>query len=148
MKKFLGVFIVLTFFFSTMAPAVMAQNSAVSPLPNKQKLQLDPVCMQNAVEKRDNAIIAAFDVKNTAIKTALETRKNALKTAWGITDRKSRQDAIRKTWADFRVAKAQAVKTYNGARKVAWQQFRTERKACGILGTADDKATEKEDNGI
>lgn len=101
-------------------------------------------CVQTAVEKRDNAVISAFDAFSASAKTALEARRDALKAAWGITDKKQRRAAIKKAWNDFGFATKTARKTFNKARLVAWAQYAKDGKACKAQGspTSDDYGTQ------
>src|SRR3990167_971175 len=69
--------------------------------PVSVKPSIDLVCMQNAVTKRDNAVIAALDKYHASWKKALETRRESLVAAWQMTDRKERWSALRKAWAEF-----------------------------------------------
>lgn len=110
---------------------VLAENTTQPVNTPKAKKQLDLVCLQGAIEKRENAIIAAFTKKAEAIKVALETRKNALKEAWGKTIQKERIAARLKTWNDYRLAIKKARNTYYTEIKAAWTQFRNDRRACG-----------------
>lgn len=91
---------------------------------------VDIVCMQNAVEARDNAIIVAFDKYATSGKMELEKRKTELKSAWAISDHKTRKEAIHKTWKIFREAKRELTMSMKKDVQEAWKQFNTERKKC------------------
>ena len=98
--------------------------------------------MQTAVEKRDNAVIAAWDALFASIKTALQTRRDALETAWGITNRKERTKAVKDTWTAFRKANKEAQKIFRKARKDTWKQFKTDRKACKVTSTGESEGHE------
>lgn len=106
-------------------------NPPAANTPNPQGL----ACAQTAVEKRDNAIISAFDTFSASAKAALQSRKDALKAAWAITDRKARRAAIKKAWNDFTAAIKTARKTLNSARKAAWTQYAKDLKDCRSRGT-------------
>ena len=100
---------------------------------------LDIACIKSAVEKRDTAIIAAFDALHDSAKTALIARKTALLAAWDIADRTARRAALKNAWKTYGEAIASARRTFRAARLAAWQQFRTDRKACGKAATSDDR---------
>ncbi len=103
------------------------------------KPAVDLACVAAAVDKRDMAMIAAWDKYSAAIKTALSARKDALKAAWALTDKKARNEAIRKAWNAYRDSVKAAKKTFRDERTAAWKQFRTDRRACGVReGTADE----------
>ena len=92
-------------------------------------------CIQVAVGKRDDAIGAAVGTLATTLQQALSARKTALQAAWAMTDRKARRDALKAAWATYKTAARQARKTLTSADKAAWDQFRNDRKACGVNGT-------------
>lgn len=128
---------------------VMAQaptDTEVPTTPIRARLQLDPVCMQNALDKRDNAIIAGLDAYHAFVKSGLENRRNELKTAWNITDVKQRREAIKTAWSAFQGAWRNAAKELKNVKKSAWQQFYKERKACG--GVSDDKTSMSADANL
>lgn len=96
----------------------------------KKPVTFDPICVQNAIDKRDNAIIAATDVYSAAAKTALQTRRDALKAAWALADRKARHSALTAAWKAYRSSLSKARKDFNKARAAAWKQWGIDRKAC------------------
>lgn len=102
----------------------------------------DPSCIKGAVEKRDNAIIAALDVYSASTKTALEARRDALKAAWDITVAKDRRLAIKNVWNNYSKAQREARKKLRSAQKSAWKQFNTDSKSCGKEATTDDRTGE------
>lgn len=91
---------------------------------------LNLACMQTAVDKRDGALVKAFDAYHTSILTALKNRQSALKTAWGISSTADRQLAIRKAWNEYRTERHTARKTFTTAKNNAWQTFMSERQTC------------------
>ncbi len=117
-------------------------SSSVRPVPPAQGKQLDIACMRTAVEKRENAIEAAWDKFAASIKSSLGTRKSELLTAWGITNRLERAKAINAAWAKFRTSRIAARKTLDGDRQAAWRQFIADRKVCGSGPTGEDPATD------
>lgn len=94
-------------------------------------------CMQTAVEKRDNAIIAAIDARYTAHKSALQTRRDALKAAWVITNAKDRRVARKTAWDAYNQAVKKAVSDFRKARQAAWKQFHTDAKACNGVSSEE-----------
>ncbi len=97
---------------------------------------VDPVCMQNAIEKRDTAIITAFDTYHGSVRAALIARKDALKAAWAITDKDGRGDALLSAWKTWYKAVRDARKAFRDARKSVWHNFEIDRKACGARADA------------
>ena len=109
---------------------------------------VDLVCMQKAVEKRETAIIAAFDKFAVAKKQTLEKRKIALLDAWKIVNRQERRTALRTAWQNYRKESQTAREAFHKTRREAWAQFKNERKACGKNAHADEPANEGDDAQI
>jgi len=110
------------------------------------KPPIDYNCMQNAVEKRDGAIITAWDKYTASVKSALEARKSALKSAWTITEKTERISAIRTAWANYKSSIKTTRQTWAKERKATWQTWKTDAKTC--KGNAEDKTTESVDNTL
>lgn len=109
--------------------------------------RFDAVCMQNAVDKRDGAIINAWDIYSAAVKSALSARRSALKAAWGLSTAKDRRMALSQAWKDFNSAMNQARKDLNSARKSAWKAFMADKRACGP-GAREDNSGERNDKNL
>jgi hypothetical protein len=86
--------------------------------------------MKTAVEKRENALLSAYDVLTGKIKTARETRKTDLLAAWSIQDPKERHTAIKTAWEKYRQAVKTATTEWNQSRKTTWIQFAQDAKNC------------------
>lgn len=140
------VFGLCPFVYGEEAPASTPTPQPPASQATPQKKLLDPVCMQNAVEKRDNAIIAGVDAFAAFVKGALEIRRDAQKTAWTITDKKQRQIALKNAWAKFKGTWAKGLKKLRADRSAAWKKFYIDRKACGSNAPLDDKTTESADS--
>ncbi len=141
------------FLVATLGLPVLAQNSTTSATPTKNILNIfkktattvNLACMQTAVGKRDTAIISAFDTFYSAAKQALEVRKSAIVSAWGIADKAQRKTALSAAWKTYKDTGKTARQTLNKSRKDAWQNFYTDRKACGTSGASEDQGTESMD---
>jgi hypothetical protein len=131
MKKLITA-IILTALMLTVAPVLAdyTSTSAATSTPLKFKKVVNLVCMQTAVEKRDNAIIAALTARETALLAALTARRDALKAAWGISDAKARRKALRTAWDAYKAARKKAANDFSKARKAAWRQFYKDIKSC------------------
>jgi hypothetical protein len=88
------------------------------------------ICMQKAVEKRDTAIISAYDTYSAGLKTALTARMADLKSAWGMADKSARKTAIKDAWAKFKTTRAGLRQTLGSSRDASWITFRNDRVAC------------------
>ncbi|MGC9049109.1 MAG: peptidoglycan-binding domain-containing protein [Patescibacteria group bacterium] len=91
---------------------------------------VDIACMKTAVEKRENALLSAYDVYSDKLKTARETRKTDLLAAWSIQDPKERYMAIQAAWDKFRKSIKTATVEWNQSRKTIWVQFARDAKNC------------------
>ena len=107
---------------------------------------IDLTCIQTAVGKRDDAIIAAHGVFAAAIKQALTTRRDALKAAWGLTDRAARRKAIQEAWRAYESAAKAARKTLHDAVKATWKQSEIDRRACVKSGSPNAPASDDATN--
>ena len=130
-------------FLALALPALAETGQATPPppppAPSMKSDAIDLACVASAVDKRDTAIIGAFDSFHDAIKSALQTRRDALKAAWALTDQKARRAAIKAAWSAYRASAQTARKALNQAQRVAWSKFNTERKSCGTGAAADDR---------
>jgi hypothetical protein len=98
----------------------------ISPAPTKV------VCVQNAIEKRDSALIAGHTTFNTSIVNALTARKDALKAAYALTDKNATKAAKKTAWSNFTTAQKNAHDSMRSVRKTSWNTFNTDMKACGV----------------
>jgi len=91
---------------------------------------VDIVCMKTAVEKRENALLSAYDLYTSKLKTASEARKTDLLAAWSIQDPKERQTAVKIAWDKYRQNVKTATIEWNQSRKTVWTQFTQDAKNC------------------
>jgi len=91
---------------------------------------VDIVCMKTEVEKRENAILIAWNVYAEKIKTAIETRRTDFSATWSIQDPKERYSAIRAAWKKYRQGVKDARIEWNRSRNAVWSQFRQDVKNC------------------
>jgi len=108
---------------------------------------LDTSCMVTAVDKREDAIISAWDTYAANYKAALETRQTALLAAWTDTNKATRRAAVRNAWRNFRKSRRATWRTRRSAILSAWRQFKTDRIACGAQ-SADESGTQSEDLNV
>jgi len=99
-------------------------------------------CVASAVAAREAAIQSAFGTFSTTMTSAFTKRASDLATAWTITDKTTRNTAIKIAHTTFRASKIEARKTYNTARQTAWQQFSAARKACKAPATGEDNSVD------
>lgn len=92
---------------------------------------VDLVCVQNAITKREDAVMATIDTATTALKNAMTVRKTSLVAAWKIENRKDRNVAIKAAWSTFKTSIREINATRRTAVKTVWNTFKTERRVCG-----------------
>lgn len=109
--------------------------------------KVDLACMKSAVEKRENAIIAAKEKSFASMDAAFKARRDALKAAWDKTNAKERREAINAAWKTFREAHKAARAQLRKDDKAAWSTFKDARKACKVdsASRGNDEAGEKID---
>ena len=91
---------------------------------------VDIACMKTAVEKRENALLAAYDVYFGKLRAARETRKTDLLAAWSVQDPKERGTAVKTAWEKFRQSVKTVTTEWNQGRKTIWTQFAQDAKNC------------------
>lgn len=126
MKKIIILTVALTFMFAgifVFAEEQPSQTLSGTPV-------FDATCIQNAIEKRDAALIAGWDIFSGAVKTALQTRKDTLKTAWGKATKAERKAAVKAAWDTYKKSARDARTTMKKVKKDAWNQFRKDRVGC------------------
>lgn len=105
--------------------------SLLTAMPVSAATQINHPCMQTAVEKYHNALIAAFDGYVSIHKSAMTARRDSLKTAWGITDRNQRKQAIRSAEKLFKDSERVAKNVQKTSERAAKQTFENESDQCG-----------------
>jgi hypothetical protein len=136
---------------STTTPKVVKQLKATStPKTIKKQIkvtQVDAVCISEALDKRDNAIIAGWDKYASDMKKALLARREAIKSAFNQTDKKKNTSLINKAWASYNAAMAKIKKDFTKTKNAAWKQYNTDRKACKVNSNVDSDK-EKTDGSL
>ncbi|MFA6523588.1 MAG: hypothetical protein WCS85_04445 [Candidatus Peribacteraceae bacterium] len=115
-----------------LASTMLVSTALATSSSSSSKPPIDSACVITALDKRDDAIIAAFDLYAASERTALVARMNALKSDWGITDATQRKAAIKDAWKTYRDSIKSANSTFRIARKEAWKQFKADAKVCKV----------------
>jgi hypothetical protein len=95
-------------------------------------------CMQLAVEKRETSLITAFDIYSASMKSALTSRMNLLKEAWGLSDKKARNEKRLSAYKTFKTDTQNAHNTLRSTRTTTWKTYETDMKACGVKGVGEN----------
>lgn len=113
------------------------------------KKNLDTECIANAVEKRDNAILAGMDSYASTIRNLVVVRGRDLKNAWlQFSDRTARKAEIARVWNKYRTDIKYMSRQSNTLRTNAWKQYTIDRKACGVYATSDDYTSVGTDSSL
>ncbi len=124
MKKY-GAILVIFILVATLGVGVKAYA--------QQKLNPTVIsCMQDAVEKRDTSIISSVTTFSTSVTSALTERKDAIKASWNLSTKEERDSARKTAWENYKTDALQAKQDLKTGKSKAWDQFRVDRKACGV----------------
>jgi hypothetical protein len=93
---------------------------------------LNVACINPAVDKRENALIAGHDTMNTGVKAALTARGTSLKAAYALDTQAKRKQARNASWEQFRTSVQAAHTAMRAVRSSAWNTFNADMKACGV----------------
>jgi hypothetical protein len=93
--------------------------------------KVDPVCLQNAVEKRETSLISALTAQHGAVIAAHTVRKDAVKAALLLPTKKEINDARILANKNFETSIKKARSEMKKTREAVWPAFRSETKACG-----------------
>jgi hypothetical protein len=131
MKKifFIGFLLAPAFAFAQTGTSTVATTTSAT--------SSQATCMQAALEKRENSLITAHDVFNTAVKTSLTNRLNALKDSWNQTDKKVRIEKRQAAYKAFRTDMQTAHTNIRSTKNASWKTFQTDAKNCGVKATGE-----------
>jgi hypothetical protein len=125
------------------APYANASTDATT----KAKKTVNLTCMQTAVDTREDAISKAFGDFNDSMDEALSDRKDALHDAWGITNQSERSKAVKTAWKDWNTAKKTAYSELRSDRKAIWATFTKTAKTTCKESLPKDEALDKDAPG-
>lgn len=109
---------------------------------------IDIACIAAAVAAREAALGTAASGNAQALTSAYSARASALASAYTQTGNEAIKKAVKSSWANFGAALRLAQRSWKGAQKTAWTQFKTAIKACGpaassVADTSNASADEK-----
>ena len=143
MKKYLIVPVLLSF----VGLVALADNNkselSRAPKPAVNLSAETMVCVQNAIDKRDSAIISAVDKFSSSVKTSLSTRKDALKAAWSKSTKVEIRLALKEAWSVYGKSLKDTRATLKRDKKTAWNQYKVDSRAC--KAPVEDKKNEGAD---
>jgi hypothetical protein len=112
--------------------STFAMTEVAAPLGIKSSTNSEiQSCLKPLFEKRETAIMAAWDTEYSEIKKAMEARKNGISVALSMTDIKQARKAISTAHKDFRSAVKIAYSMNRENRRLAWEAFKTDTSSCG-----------------
>jgi len=89
-------------------------------------------CMQKAALKREEAIMASLDSFHADLSRMLELRQSLIVKNWGEKDVKKRDTGLKTVWKSFGQAWRTSGLYMRAERRKAWEQYRTDKTACGM----------------
>ena len=143
MKKILISTLVLAMVLSVTVSAMVttppatttatSTSSTTKPLNKNQRAikKADPVCAQAALEKRDAAVVAALQKYTADWITILNTRTASQKAAF-LKEGRERVNANQAANKVKKIETERVGKTLSQTKKIAWDLFRVEIRACGL----------------
>ncbi len=114
--------------------STFAMTESATPVQTSATVSSVQICLKPLFEKRETAIMSAWDAEYTDIKKAMETRKSAISEALTMTDIKQARKAIATAHKSFRDAVQKARSTSRESRRLAWEAFKTDTSSCGKKG--------------
>ncbi len=137
--------IVSIVFFLVIFPAISSATETNSSL--GRSARVDATCMQTAVGTREESLLTAWEEYTSDITSALKQRKSALYDAWGVSEIKDRNAAIKSAWKSWKESSRSAHVQLKKDRKAAWETFKkTVRTSCKI-STPKDESLGKDSSG-
>ncbi|OGN28983.1 MAG: hypothetical protein A3A33_01820 [Candidatus Yanofskybacteria bacterium RIFCSPLOWO2_01_FULL_49_25] len=100
--------------------------------------QVNVACVQSAIDKRENSLIAARQQYDADVVAAIAVRRDARKAAWDLDTVAKRNAAIDQAMNAFRKSHDQADAKFMSAVKVGSKQFGADMKACKAAPAANE----------
>jgi|GEM_PF-5413569 len=136
------------------AYTVRAENASstatttVTHSADKSRPAVNMTCIQTAIDKRDSAILDAFDLYHDEIVAVIKVRTVALTEAWSLSDRKARKEALKIAWYEYKTNHMKAVNTWRTTKRSAWNLFYSGRRLCGPAALTEDTTSHSIDSQI
>jgi hypothetical protein len=109
---------------------VTAAVTLMSATPAFAAKQINLQCMQQKVETRGTNLISAFDLYTNTLRPLKIALKDNLRVAWAITDKPSRNAAIKTAEKAYRDGDRAARKVLKDAERQIERTYKTEIKTC------------------
>jgi hypothetical protein len=136
MKKMIFLLVACSFL---LAPVSFANNDHnTTTRATSTKKIIDVACFQKISGDREDAVLAAFNMRNQTVATLLATRKTAIVASFAKSTNKERVAALVTAYKTFLTDKNQANTIYKKAVRASWQTFRTARKSCSGVGVVTE----------
>lgn len=115
----------ILFFFT---PFAHAESTSTSTTARNNTKTADIACMSDAIDTREDTLIAAWEEMSSSTVIALHKRHDNLVDAWSLTSIKERTLALVKTWKEWRTEKKTITAEFRKDRKAAWDEFKKTAK--------------------
>ncbi len=147
MKYFAFLFLLSSVLFA--APALAVVETALSidfdavPVPEETPSGLE--CIQDTIDTRDEAMIAALDTYYTTTKAALEKRVIELRDAWEQPKGIQRKADLKNVWTVYKLEVRKANKDFRLEKRSIWATFKKEKMLCRGIQVSDDIQSQSAD---
>lgn len=135
--KLSGVIIVGFLVFPQLSNAAWWPFAKISENRSGKSVRLenpDLACAGEATKGREEGILTAMETHFATMKKTMDMRKESLVKAWTITERPSRNEAMKRAASDYNIEMRLANKTLKNARDSIWTRYRSAMKRCGVKG--------------
>lgn len=99
-------------------------------------------CVSSAVAIREAEIQTVFSNFSSTMTAAFTKRATDLAAAWALTEKTTRNNAIKVATTNFKQSANTAKQIYNSARTAAWGQFSASRIACKAPATGENSGVD------
>jgi hypothetical protein len=148
----LSVIALAALYFSLATPAEAKTLRSTSGITGTQSMatgtvpRVDNSCVAEAIEVREEALMAAFEEYYGSVYTALTERKTALVEAWNIDKVKDRTTAVKAAWKTWRTDNKTAHTQLRKDRKAAWDTFKKTAKNECKMNLPQEESLERAKN--
>ena len=102
--------------------------------------KVNVACVQSAIDKRENSLIAARQQYDADVVAAIAVRRDARKAAWSLDTAAKRDAAIDKAMAEFRKSHDKADAKFMSAVEAGRKQFNVDMRACKTAPASNESS--------
>jgi hypothetical protein len=126
-KKILTIVLSIVFLIVLMTISVSATTTTAS---SSKQNTYNATCMQNAVIKRESAIMSAYQNFISQLVGEFQIRSASLISAYGLIDSKERKEAVKEAWKVYTISYRASTKEMTNTRDAIWRAFNSDKALC------------------